>query len=57
MRLHDFHNALLKAISDGKAEAERKERIEIARSLLIVLPVETISQTTGLSSEEVEGLK
>ena len=42
-----------KGIAEGKAEA----KIEIARSLLDVLPVEMISQKTGLSVGEIEELR
>ena len=53
MVLHDYRNAILKAKQTGEAKA----KVEIARSLLDVLPVETISQKTGLSVSDIEGLK
>ena len=52
MFLHDSRNALLKAEQIGE---NRKAR-EIAQQLLSVLDVETISQKTGLSVEEIQGL-
>jgi predicted transposase/invertase (TIGR01784 family) len=64
MFLHDNRNAIRKAAQDaeargearGRAEGERQAKIAIARSLLNVLPIETISQTTGLSLSEIESL-
>jgi predicted transposase/invertase (TIGR01784 family) len=61
MFLHDSRNAIRKAAQDaetrGEARGEAKAKIEIARSLLGVLPIETISLTTGLSVSEIEALK
>jgi predicted transposase/invertase (TIGR01784 family) len=61
MFLHDSRNAIRKAVQDGEARGlarvERNAKIAIARSLLNVLPVETISQTTGLSLIDIEALK
>ena len=42
---------------DGVREGEKKAKIEIAKSLLDVLDIETISIKTGLSVEEIEKLK
>jgi len=53
MVLHDYRNAVLKAEQKGKADA----KTEIARSLLDVLPIETISQKTGLSVDEIRSMK
>ena len=50
--IHDSHNAILKAEQEGM----RKKAIEIAQQLLDVLDVETISQKTGLSIEEIRNL-
>lgn len=69
MFLHDNRNAILKAqqigeakgiakgIAKGRAEGEQLKAREIARSLLDVLDVATISQTTGLTIAEVEQLR
>ncbi|MBW4603397.1 MAG: Rpn family recombination-promoting nuclease/putative transposase [Calothrix sp. FI2-JRJ7] len=65
MFLHDSKNAILKAQQDGEAKGRKQGREEgakekalaIARSLLGVLDVQTISQTTGLSVAEVEQLQ
>ena len=66
--LHDYRNSFRKAKqmgwqqgeaigkAQGEAIGKRKAQVKIARSLLGVLPVETISQTTGLSVGEIEGL-
>ncbi|MEL7331389.1 MAG: Rpn family recombination-promoting nuclease/putative transposase [Cyanobacteria bacterium J06560_2] len=56
MFLHDLKNASLKATQDGKEKGDREARIEIAQSLLDKLPVEVISQTTGLSIDEIQKL-
>lgn len=55
--LHDSKNAILKAQLDGEAKGRREKTIEIARSLVGILDVQTISQTTGLSVAEVEQLR
>ncbi|BAZ13477.1 hypothetical protein NIES4071_53160 [Calothrix sp. NIES-4071] len=59
--LHDSKNAILKAKQDGEAKGRRegaKEKaIEIARSLIGILDIQTISQTTGLSVAEIEQLR
>lgn len=47
--IHDQRNAIKKAVKQNK--------LEIAKRLLDVLDEETISQTTGLSLEEVQELK
>jgi predicted transposase/invertase (TIGR01784 family) len=61
MFLHDSRNALLKARQEGRQEGEQlgrqEERLEIAKSLLDVLDVETIAQKTGLAVAEVRRLK
>jgi predicted transposase/invertase (TIGR01784 family) len=46
-----------KGIERGKEEGEKQAKIEIAKSLLDVLDIETISMKTGLSVEEIEKLK
>ncbi|MBW4552757.1 MAG: Rpn family recombination-promoting nuclease/putative transposase [Aphanocapsa sp. GSE-SYN-MK-11-07L] len=69
MFLHDNRNAILKAKQDGlkegqkkgrqegRQEGERAKTLEIARQLLDVLDVQTISQTTGLTVAEVQALR
>ncbi|RUT06497.1 hypothetical protein DSM106972_027540 [Dulcicalothrix desertica PCC 7102] len=57
MFLHDSKNAILKARQDGKQEGAKEKAIEIARSLIGILDVQTISQTIGLSVAEVERLR
>ena len=42
---------------EGLKEGEKKKALEIAKSLLDVLDVETISLKTGLSVEEINKLK
>lgn len=42
--------------AEGLAEGRKLEKVKIARSLLGKLPVELISQTTGLSVSEIEQL-
>jgi predicted transposase/invertase (TIGR01784 family) len=53
MFLHDSRNAILSATS----KATRDTRIEIARALLDVLDIETISQKTGLAVGEIQQLR
>ena len=42
---------------DGKIEGEKQAKIEIAKNLLDILDIDTISIKTGLSIEEIEELK
>lgn len=51
--IHDQRNAIKKALRQGRRESQ----VEIAKRLLDVLDEETISQTTGLSIEEIQALK
>jgi predicted transposase/invertase (TIGR01784 family) len=54
----DLQNSLDTAKAEGKAEGKVEERFEIVRNgLRAGLPVEIISQITGLSAEEIEALK
>ena len=46
-----------KGIQKGIIEGEKNKAIEIAKSLLDVLDVETISLKTGLSVDEINELK
>jgi predicted transposase/invertase (TIGR01784 family) len=61
MFLHDNRNAILKAkqdgLKEGRQEGRQEERLEIARQLLDVLDVETISQKTGLTIAEIQALR
>ena len=45
------------AISLSKAEGKQEEKLEIAKKLLALLDNEAISQTTGLSVDEVQNLR
>jgi predicted transposase/invertase (TIGR01784 family) len=51
--IHDQRNAIKKAVN----QALKQKEVEIAKRLLDVLDEEMISQTTGLSLEEVQRLK
>ena len=42
---------------EGKFEGKLEGKLEIAKSLLDILDIETISQKTGLTVEEVRGLR
>jgi predicted transposase/invertase (TIGR01784 family) len=42
---------------EGFKEGRLQEKIEIAKNLLDVLPVEIIAQKTGLSVDEINKLK
>jgi predicted transposase/invertase (TIGR01784 family) len=65
MFLHDNRNAILKAKQDGlkegqlkgRQEGRQEERLEIARQLLDVLDIETISQKTGLTAAQIQALR
>jgi predicted transposase/invertase (TIGR01784 family) len=61
MFLHDNRNAILKAEQDGlkkgRQEGRQEEKLEIARQLLDLLDVETISQKTGLTVTEIQALR
>ncbi|HBB34817.1 MAG TPA: transposase, partial [Cyanobacteria bacterium UBA9273] len=56
MFLHDNRNAILKARQEGEQIGEKRKALEIARQLLDVLDVETISHKTGLSVAEIQQL-
>ena len=47
----------IEAEERGRVDGEYQKQIEIAKNLLDVLDIETISEKTGLSVEEIEGLK
>jgi len=51
--IHDQRNAIARAVN----QAVKQQAVEIAKRLVDVLDEETISQTTGLSLEEVQRLK
>jgi predicted transposase/invertase (TIGR01784 family) len=53
MFLHDNRNAILKARTEGG----REKAMAIARSLLDLLDIKTISQKTGLSIAEIQALQ
>lgn len=58
--IHDSQNAILKARQEGRDEGMQRgmkeKAIAIARELLDVLDIETISQKTGLSVREIQEL-
>jgi predicted transposase/invertase (TIGR01784 family) len=51
-----LEQGLQQGLKEGLVEGEKRKAIDIARSLLDVLDVETIAQKTGLSLEEVRQL-
>ena len=63
--IHDQQGAIIKAfeearqagIQEARQERKREEKLTIARQLLSRLDDETISQTTGLSLEDVRNLR
>jgi predicted transposase/invertase (TIGR01784 family) len=55
--IHDQRNAVKKALRQGMEQGRRESQVEIAKRLLDVLDEETISQTTGLSIDEIQALK
>ena len=54
--LKDKVSALNEAERKGIAEGEKNKAIEIAKSLLDVLDIETISLKTGLSIDEINNI-
>jgi predicted transposase/invertase (TIGR01784 family) len=65
MFIYDQQGAIIKAVKDadraarqeGRQEGRQEEKLAIARQLLDRLDDEIISQTTGLSIEEVQNLR
>lgn len=53
----EVRTAQEKGRMQGRIEGIKEEKVKIAKSLLGLLDVETISQKTGLSIAEVETLK
>ena len=56
-KISALNEAERKGIQKGIQEGEKKKAIEIAKSLLDVLDVQTISLKTGLSVDEINKLK
>ena len=56
-KISALNEAERKGIQKGIQEGEKKKEIEIAKSLLDVLDVQTISLKTGLSVDEINKLK
>lgn len=54
---NDITKAVKQAVSQAVSQATKEKAIEIAKGLLDVLDEATISQTTGLSIEEIQKLK
>lgn len=57
MFIYDQQGAIIKAVQDAVQEARQEEKLAIARQLLDRLDDATISQTTGLSIEDVRKLR
>jgi len=57
MFIYDQQGVIIKAKREGGEEARQEEKLAIARQLLDRLDDETISQTTGLSIEEIRNLR
>ncbi|PZO53454.1 MAG: hypothetical protein DCF15_12660 [Phormidesmis priestleyi] len=55
-RTDGVKEGLAKGRAEGRAEGTKETQLEIARSLLGELPVETISRATGLTIDEIERL-
>ena len=59
--IHDQRNAIKRALrqgqQQGREQAIKETKVEIAKRLLKFLDEETVSQNTGLSLEEVQSLK
>jgi predicted transposase/invertase (TIGR01784 family) len=55
--IHDQRNAITKAVNQAVSRAVKEKAIAITKGLLDVLDEATISQTTGLSIEEIQKLK
>ncbi len=57
MFIYDQQGAIIKAVKEAVEEALQQEKQAIARQLLDRLDDATISQTTGLSIEDVRNLR
>ena len=57
MFIYDQQGAIIKAVQKARQEARQEEKLAIARQLLDRLDDATISQTTGLSIEDVRKLR
>ncbi len=53
----DYKNVMDYAKETAKEEGRKEEKIQIAKNLLDILDIETISLKTGLSIEEIGSLK
>jgi predicted transposase/invertase (TIGR01784 family) len=53
----DYKNVMDYAKETAKEEGKKEREIEIAKNLLDILDIETISLKTGLSIEEIKSLK
>ena len=53
----DIEKGIQKGIQKGIEEGEKNKAIEIAKSLLDVLDVDTIALKTGLSTDEINKLR
>jgi predicted transposase/invertase (TIGR01784 family) len=57
MFIYDQQGAISLGRAEGRAEGQREEKLAIARQLLDLLNDDTISQTTGLSIDDVQNLR
>ena len=57
MFIQDMRGAMSKAVKQGIEQGTREAKVEIAKRLLNVLDEEMISQTTGLTFEEIQSLR
>ena len=54
--VEDSRNVVRRAVQEARQEARQERNLEIARSLLGLLPPEVIAERTGLTVAEVEAL-
>ena len=57
MFIQDMRGAMSKAVKQGIEQGMKEKAVEIAKRLLNILDEETISNTTGLSFEEIQSLR
>ena len=57
MFIQDQRGAIIKATKQALAQGVKKTTLDIARRLLPMLEDEAISQTTGLSIEDIQQLR
>jgi predicted transposase/invertase (TIGR01784 family) len=52
-----FKRGIKQGVEKGIEQGKHQEKLELAKNLLDVLDVQTIAVKTGLTVEEIEGLK